>query len=512
MNSPSRSAGPEATRRLADRFIAGGYHPSAYRSLGRTGLTVSALGFGSYRVDTRNPEHRKALDAALEAGCNLLDTSTNYTDGESESCLGAALAEGEAEGRLRRDAIVVVSKIGYVQGGNLALAREREAAGDPFPEMVKISHGCWHCVHPRFLEDQLGRSLERLRLDQLGVCLLHNPEYFLEQAHRSSEPAESARAQFYSGLRQAFLHLEKEVLAGRISWYGVSSNSFGADPADPEATSLGRMLEAARQAAGDAGLDPEGHHFAVAQLPMNLYEHGPLTILKEGPDAKLSTLELARKERIGILVNRPLNAFHEGELIRLADFPEHGPGISLREALDRVSSLEREFDMEIGGQLRGEGGGPIPRLFDWGEQLEGLEGRARSVEHWQAIQDQQILPRLYHAVEALRGRLPESPAAIFESWLLRYLPALGDLLALLRSDAAARSRQRSAAIAARLDPNLPAWLRPQSLSRKALHGVASAPGVTCVLNGMRRPEYVADAMEIMKWEPLPDSPAIFRLF
>ena len=511
MNPRSKSAGVEATRRLADSRIAGGDHPAAYRTLGKTGLTVSALGFGSYRVDTRNPEHRKALDAALEAGCNLLDTSTNYTDGESESCLGAALEEGAAGKRLEREAIVVVSKIGYVQGANLTLARERETAGDPFPEMVKVSPGCWHCVHPRFLEDQLGRSLQRLRLDSLDVCLLHNPEYFLEHAHRQGEPVETARSQFYARLREAFVHLEKEVLAGRIAWYGVSSNSFGADPADPEATSLGRMLAAASEAAVEAGLGAGEHHFAVAQLPMNLHEHGPLTVLKEGR-GDLSTLDLARRERIGVLVNRPLNAFHGGELIRLADFPEHGPGISLPEALERVSSLEREFDAEIGGRLRGEGGGPLPRLFSWGEQLEGLEGRAQSVEHWQAIQDQQILPRLYHAVESLRAGLPEGPAAFLESWLLRYLPALGDLLALFRSDAAARSRQRSDSIAARLDPALPAWLRSQSLSRKALHSVASVPGVSCVLNGMRRPEYVADAMEVLKWEPLPGAADLFRLF
>jgi aryl-alcohol dehydrogenase-like predicted oxidoreductase len=512
MNAPRPPASAEATRRLRDRFVSGGFHPGAYRLLGKTGLTVSALGFGSYRVDRRDPEHRKALDAALDAGCNLLDTSTNYTDGESESCLGEALEEGAAGGRLQREAIVVVSKIGYVQGGNLTLAREREAAGDPFPGMVKVSPGCWHCVHPGFLEDQLQRSLQRLRLDSLDVCLLHNPEYFLEHAHRRGEPVESARTEFYARLREAFVHLEKEVRAGRIAWYGVSSNSFGADPADPEATSLGRMLAMAAGAAVEAGHGAGEHHFAVAQLPMNLYEHGPLTVLKEGPAGDLSTLELARRERIGVLVNRPLNAFHGGELIRLADFPEAGPAITLKEALDKVATMEQEFDLEIGERLRGEGGAPIPRLFSWGEQLEGLEGRAQSVEHWQAIQDQQILPRLYHAVESLRAALPEGPAAFFEAWLPRYLPALGDLLALFRSGAAERSRLRSAAIAARLDPALPPALRAHSLSRKALHSVASVAGVTCVLNGMRRPEYVADALEVMKWEPLAGAAEVFRLF
>ena len=38
--------------------------------------------------------------------------------------------------------------------------------------------GCWHCLHPEFLQDQLTRSLDRLQLETLDVCLLHNPEYF----------------------------------------------------------------------------------------------------------------------------------------------------------------------------------------------------------------------------------------------------------------------------------------------------------------------------------------------
>src|SRR5262249_44525408 len=159
---------------------------TGYAALGDTGLVCSRFGFGSYRVDDETPAHRQALLEAAAAGVNLVDTSTNYTDGGSERLVGDALRALVRAGTLRREEAIVVSKIGYMQGENLQRAQEREAAGRPFPEVVKYGEGVWHCIHPEYLADQLPRSLERLGLATLDVCLLHNPEYFLSDAHERS--------------------------------------------------------------------------------------------------------------------------------------------------------------------------------------------------------------------------------------------------------------------------------------------------------------------------------------
>ena len=53
-----------------------------------------------------------------------------------------------------RDELVLVTKVGYVQGRNMAQARERAAAGRPYPEMVEYSEQVWHCISPEFLEEQ----------------------------------------------------------------------------------------------------------------------------------------------------------------------------------------------------------------------------------------------------------------------------------------------------------------------------------------------------------------------
>jgi uncharacterized protein len=50
-----------------------------------------------------------------------------------------------------------------------------------------------------------------------------------------------------------------------------------------------------------------------------------------------------------------------------------------------------------------------------------------------------------------------------------------------------------------MDPYLPAERRGESLSRKALWVLASTPGVSVALVGMRRPAYVADALGMLAW-------------
>jgi aryl-alcohol dehydrogenase-like predicted oxidoreductase len=67
-----------------------------YRSLGRTGLRVSALGFGcgnvgGLMVRGTPAERERAVARAIELGINYFDTAAQYGDGQSEQNLGQAL-------------------------------------------------------------------------------------------------------------------------------------------------------------------------------------------------------------------------------------------------------------------------------------------------------------------------------------------------------------------------------------------------------------------------------------
>jgi len=499
-------ATPEGTAARARRDAA--QTASGYAPLGSTGLTVSRLGFGCYRVDDETPEHREALIAALEAGCTLIDTSTNYTDGASERLVGSVLAELGREGRLPREAVVVVSKLGYVQGQNLALAMEREQAGRPFPEMVKYMEGCWHCIHPVFLQDQLGRSLDRLQLDTVDVCLLHNPEYFLSDAKKQRRGLlAEVREAFYRRVREAFAFLEAQVAAGRIGCYGVSSNTAAAAPEDAEAVSVSRLLEAAEAAGGPA------HHFRVLQAPLNLFEAQALLQPNTGPEGRRTLLQAAQEARLGVLVNRPLNASAGERLVRLAEVPAEmaEAPVAPEEALRRVAALEAEFRGGIATGLQVPEGAPSPaEWFRWADQLEALTLRIQGLEHWEQIEAGMITPMLSQVVSMLDMRLDGPVRAMWESWRDRYLPALDGLLEAFHARAARQSQAASNQVTAAVNPHLPLVRRGESLSRKALWVLASTPGVSAVLVGMRHPGYVEDALEILDWPPLPDVRPIFE--
>ncbi|UCC73708.1 MAG: DUF255 domain-containing protein [Gemmatimonadota bacterium] len=487
----------EGTARYAARFVATGF-----AELGRTGLKASRLGFGGYRAHDHSLEHREALRKALRSGVNLIDTSTNYMDGASERLVGSVLRELIDGGELARDEIIVASKIGYVQGASYDEAREREARGSAYPELVKYEDKLWHCIHPDFLEDQLQRSLDRLELETLDFCLLHNPEYFLSEAARRGEPLEQARDEFYRRLTGAFAYLESQVAAGRLTGYGVSSNTAVSPLADRDATSLTRMLAAAREAAGD------GHHFSVLQLPLNLLEAGAL-FERNNDDGGRAVLETARAEGIAVLANRPLNAF-VGALIRLADVEVGEPEIDFDEQLGRVADLELTFGAEIAPSL-----GAAPDSLDPGEyfrmadRLQQVQRALVGLAHWSQLESQ-IKYTVQTVAAALDRQLNGELAVCWVDWRDSYLAELDELLRELRRQAAERSQSRNAALSGVIDPLLPEERRRESLSRKALWTVASTPGVTAVLNGMRSVAYVEDSLGVLAWPNLESAGAIYE--
>jgi aryl-alcohol dehydrogenase-like predicted oxidoreductase len=476
-----------------------------YGRFGNSGLTTSRLGFGTYRVETREPEHRDALKKALREGVNLIDTSTNYMDGDSERLVGSVLRELIKSGELTREEVIVVSKIGYVQGHNLKQAEAREQAKRPYPDMVKYGEGIWHCIHPEYLADQLTLSLDRLGLATLDVCLLHNPEYFLsEAAHHEGGDLAAVRDAFYRRIEQAFTYFESQAAAGRILYYGVSSNTVTAAPSDAEATSLSRMCDEARAAAASHGMDR--HHFAVLQFPMNLYEAGALVTPNTGVDQHETVLEVAQREGIAVLVNRPLNAMptKKSGVLRLADFPLEGDPVDFERQCQKVATLEEEYRKTIAPALQHSGQGMAPAdFFRWAIELTRVRPQIQGLEHWEQIEQQMIAPHINQVMQALSRHLTGAAAEQWEAWRDRYVPQLLTLLRGLRREATERSRAKTVSVSAALDPLLPEARRRESLSRKALWVLASTPGVTSVLNGMRSGDYVEDSLAILRWEPVP---------
>lgn len=121
-----------------------------YNQLGRSGLTVSAVGLGCNNFGKRlNQEQSRAVvDAAIDEGITFLDTADVY--GDSEEYLGDILGK-------RREGVVLATKFGSPTGGRVAA--DHEARGGR-----------------RYIKIAVEASLRRLQTDYIDLLQFHEPD------------------------------------------------------------------------------------------------------------------------------------------------------------------------------------------------------------------------------------------------------------------------------------------------------------------------------------------------
>ncbi|MDD0853180.1 aldo/keto reductase [Halobacteriovorax sp. GB3] len=255
----------------------------------------SKIGFGAYRISIRSNEHYLALKSAVEAGLDLIDTSANYTNGESEKLIGKVLKEFPDKD------IKIVTKGGYIQGDNIKLLEVLNSEGKAKEDLVEVNDQLYHSIHPEFLQSQIDLSYERLEHHKIDFYLLHNPEYYFYEDNASQD-------EFYRRIEKAFLFLEKKVESGEIENYGISSNGFVLSEDDKQHVSLKRIIEVANKIGAK--------RFKAIQFPANLIEVGAFEKDSEG----LSLIDRAKQSGLITFSNRPLNAFKDQRLVRLASY------------------------------------------------------------------------------------------------------------------------------------------------------------------------------------------------
>jgi aryl-alcohol dehydrogenase-like predicted oxidoreductase len=161
-----------------------------YRTLGRTGLRVSEVGFGAWAIggpaklgdveigwgQVDDAMSLRAIEAAYDAGVTFFDTADVYGAGRSEVLIGKALQS-------RRDRVVIATKVG-----------NRTTAGG---EWVKDFSKQW-------ITEAIDASLTRLRMDYVDLYQLHSG---------------TDTAQYRD---EAFEALNALKAAGKIRYYGIS--------------------------------------------------------------------------------------------------------------------------------------------------------------------------------------------------------------------------------------------------------------------------------------------------
>ena len=432
-----------------------------YGELDGTGLLASQAGFGCYRVDLTDPEHEKSLRKALLSGINLIDTSSNYGDGKAEELVGKVLGDLASAGKITRESTIVVSKVGYLQGRNYQLSQERKGQGKPFKDLVLYGDGLEHCIHPEFIDDQLTRSLERLRLDTLDFYLLHNPEYYLSWASKTDVSLKEARQEYYHRIKKAFQHLETEVEKGRIRFYGISSNTFPSPAADPEFTSLGQVWEMAESLSSR-------HHFRLIQLPMNLLETEAITENNQAHGE--SILEFARSKNLGVLINRPLNAIVNDTLLRLAEVRATGQTSDeeVHDLVDRLISSEKVLQDTILPKLGLEPAvqSQVMEQLATGAALKQHWQNFGTYERWQELREYYFSPRVRGVFQFLQRAV--SSGEDISSWMNSHWEKLEELLEAVGSRYGEQAAKRCAQIKKNLSSVDRDWSEAGTLSQMAI--------------------------------------------
>ena len=161
-----------------------------YRTLGRTGLRVSEVGFGAWAIggpaklgpveigwgEVDDGMSLRAIEAALDAGVTFFDTADVYGNGRSETLLGNAL-------RGKREQVVIATKVG-----------NRTAADGSW---VKDFSKAW-------IFQSIDGSLARLGMDYVDLYQLHSGTDTAQYRDETFEALNALKA------------------AGKIRYYGIS--------------------------------------------------------------------------------------------------------------------------------------------------------------------------------------------------------------------------------------------------------------------------------------------------
>jgi aryl-alcohol dehydrogenase-like predicted oxidoreductase len=222
-----------------------------YKLLGHSGLRVSELCLGTMTFGetwgwgASKAECKKMFDRFAEAGGNFIDTSVNYTDGESETILGDLL-------KADRDHFVVASKYTLTKPDNT----DPNGGGNSRKNMMK----------------SVERSLMRLQTDHLDLYYLHMWDYM-------TPVEEVARG------------LDDLVRQGKVNYVAFSdSPDWIVAEANARAELMGWSRFVGMQVpyslldrAVERAILPMAKHWDMAVMPWGLLEAGILTgkFLKE---------------------------------------------------------------------------------------------------------------------------------------------------------------------------------------------------------------------------------------
>ena len=124
-----------------------------YRNLGKSGLRVSELSYGSwvtFSIQLDKAKAKKTMKYAYDKGINFFDNAEAYASGASEKIMGEVLSDLG----LKRDTYIVSSKVFW--GGQAVTQRG---------------------LNSKHIRDACDSALKRLQVDYLDMYFCHRPDF-----------------------------------------------------------------------------------------------------------------------------------------------------------------------------------------------------------------------------------------------------------------------------------------------------------------------------------------------
>lgn len=152
-----------------------------YNNLGKTGLPISRLSFGSWITfgnQIENNISERLMDIAYDQGVNFFDNAETYADGESERVMGDILSKKSWS----RDSYIVSSKVFFGAGAK-----------------VPTQKG----LHRKHIIEACNQALERLKVEYLDLYFCHRPD--------KSTPIE-----------ETVWSMHQLIMQGKILYWGTS--------------------------------------------------------------------------------------------------------------------------------------------------------------------------------------------------------------------------------------------------------------------------------------------------
>jgi aryl-alcohol dehydrogenase-like predicted oxidoreductase len=141
-----------------------------YKILGRTGLEVSSIAFGTdnFLDPTPEKESTRMLNHALDAGVNLIDTGDVYAGGEAEKMIGRALKNNG-----RRQDVLISTKVDH------GMSIPGKSLDEYIPDLKPNTHGLSRANIIRACEN----SLKSFQTDYIDIYFAHrfSPEIPLDE-------------------------------------------------------------------------------------------------------------------------------------------------------------------------------------------------------------------------------------------------------------------------------------------------------------------------------------------